>query len=72
MLTQSPQAISIPTDLRSPRAKLVYLFLSMNGTTTITELQESLNMKKISLYSILKTLQKQELISKDGDRYTLA
>jgi len=72
MITQSTQAMDMPTDLRSPRAKLVYLFLSMNGTTTICELQDGLNMKKISLYSILKTLEKQDLISKDGERYALA
>ncbi len=72
MLTQSAQTHTIPTSLQSPRAKLVYLFLSTNGTSTINELQDGLNMKKISLYSILKTLQKQEIISKDGDSYTLA
>jgi len=72
MLTQSPQTHTIPTSLQSPRAKLVYLFLSTNGTATINELQDGLNMKKISLYSILKTLRKQEIIAKDGDRYSLA
>jgi len=71
MITQPKQAVEMPTDLRSPRAKLVYLFLSMNGTTTISELQDGLNMKKISLYSILKTLEKEDLISKDGERYAL-
>jgi len=72
MISQAKHAVDIPTDLRSPRAKLVYLFLSMNGTTSITELQDGLNMKKISLYSILKTFEKKDVISKDGDRYTLA
>jgi len=71
MITQPKHAVDMPTDLRSPRAKLVYLFLSINGTATITELQESLNMKKISLYSILKTLRKQGVISKDDNRYAL-
>ncbi len=63
--------MSMPAELRSPRAKLVYLFLSMNGTTTISELQDGLDMKKIALYSILKTLEKRDLISKDGDSYSL-
>jgi len=71
MISQATQTHTIPTSLQSPRAKLVYLFLSTNGTATINELQDGLNMKKISLYSILKTLQKQDIISKDGDRYTL-
>lgn len=61
----------MPTELRSPRAKLVYLFLSVHGTATVSELQASLNMKKISLYSILKCLEQQQLISKNGEQYTL-
>ena len=72
MISQATQTHAIPPSLQSPRAKLVYLFLSTNGTATINELQDGLNMKKISLYSILKTLRKQEIISKDGDRYALA
>jgi len=72
MLTQATQTHTIPTSLQSPRAKLVYLFLSTNGSATINELQDSLNMKKISLYSILKTLRKENVISKDGDHYALA
>ena len=50
----------------------MYLFLSMNGTVTINELQNGLDMKKISLYSVLKCLEKQNLISKNGDSYALA
>jgi predicted transcriptional regulator len=72
MITQPKHAVDIPTDLRSPQAKLIYLFLSMNGTTTISELQDGLNMKKISLYSILKTLEKDDVVSRNGERYALA
>lgn len=72
MITQATRTHTIPTSLQSPRAKLVYLFLSTNGTSTINELQDGLHMKKISLYSILKTLQKQDIVLKDGDSYTLA
>jgi len=72
MIAETAGQISLPGELQSPRAKLVYLFLSMNGTVTISELQESLDMKKISLYSVLKCLEKEDLISKDGDKYALA
>jgi predicted transcriptional regulator len=72
MIAETAGQISLPGELQSPRAKLVYLFLSMNGTVTISELQESLDMKKISLYSVLKCLEKEDLISKDGDNYALA
>ncbi|ERH02120.1 MAG: sugar-specific transcriptional regulator TrmB [Halonotius sp. J07HN6] len=72
MIAETAAQVSLPGELESPRAKLVYLFLSMNGTVTISELQESLDMKKISLYSVLKCLEKENLIAKNGDSYALA
>ena len=72
MIAETAAQVSLPGELQSPRAKLVYLFLSMNGTVTISELQESLDMKKISLYSVLKCLEKEDLIAKNGDSYALA
>ena len=62
---------SMPSELESPRAKLVYLFLSTHGEATIAELESSLDMKKISLYSILSTLCERELVDQDAERYRL-
>jgi hypothetical protein len=62
---------SIPSDLESPRAKLVYLFLSTHGEATLSELESCLDMKKISLYSILSTLCERGLIDQDAERYRL-
>jgi predicted transcriptional regulator len=61
----------VPAELESPRAKLVYLFLSVHGEATVSELQENLEMKKISLYSILGTLCERELVSRDAERYQI-
>lgn len=72
MIAEPASQIALPGEIESPRAKLVYLFLSMNETVTITELQNSLDMKKISLYSVLKCLEEQNLISKNGESYALA
>jgi DNA-binding MarR family transcriptional regulator len=69
--TPALDAPSIPSELESPRAKLVYLFLSTHGEATVTELQSGLDMKKISLYSILSTLCERGLIDQDAERYTL-
>ena len=69
--TTGIDAPSIPSDLESPRAKLVYLFLSTHGEATVSELQAGLNMKKISLYSILSTLCERDLIDQDAERYCL-
>ena len=60
---------SLPRELQSPRAKLVYLYLTTNGDATVSEMGESLDMKKLSLYSILKTLRSEDLVDCDGDRY---
>ena len=67
--TTSFETPSVPSELTSPRAKLVYLFLSANGETTLSELQSALNMQKLSLYSILSTLRERELINQQAERY---
>lgn len=69
--TSGIDAPSVPSDLESPRAKLVYLFLSTHGEATVSELQSGLDMKKISLYSILSTLCDRGLIDQDAERYCL-
>ena len=62
---------ALPPELQSPRAKLVYLYLTTNGSATVSEMCDSLGMKKISLYGILKTLRKEGLIDHDDETYTL-
>lgn len=69
MITEAKPVAPLPTELRSPRAKLVYLYLSTQNGATISELQNGLQMKKISLYSILKTLQKRGVVAKNADQY---
>ncbi|WP_280536868.1 helix-turn-helix domain-containing protein [Halopenitus sp. POP-27] len=68
----SGTAMSLPTELQSPRAKLVYLYLTTNRRATVSEMAESLGMKKISLYGILKTLRNEEFIQQQGEEYRLA
>jgi DNA-binding IclR family transcriptional regulator len=64
-------APALPPELQSPRAKLVYLYLTTNGDATVSEMGDSLGMKKLSLYSILKTLRKEDMVACDGDTYAL-
>ncbi|MDS0294772.1 TrmB family transcriptional regulator [Halogeometricum luteum] len=63
---------TVPAELESPRAKLVYLFLSVRGESSVTDLQNGLEMKKISLYSILGTLSDRGLVHQDAERYRIA
>jgi DNA-binding MarR family transcriptional regulator len=69
--TARTAAPALPPELQSPRAKLVYLYLTTNGDATVSEMGESLGMKKISLYSILKTLKREGMVDCDGDTYAL-
>jgi DNA-binding MarR family transcriptional regulator len=66
------QQTAVPDGLESPRAKLVYLYLSTHDGATVTELQEGLCMKKITLFSILKTLRGRGLVGQDRGRYVVA
>ncbi|WP_129113362.1 helix-turn-helix domain-containing protein [Halegenticoccus tardaugens] len=70
-MQRTTETVPIPGELRSPRAKLVYLYLSTHGAATITELQEGLRMKKLSLYSVLRTLRERGLVGRDAERYVL-
>ncbi|WP_372910825.1 TrmB family transcriptional regulator [Salinigranum sp.] len=62
----------LPTELDSTSSKLVYLYLHASGACTIDELQSSLEMKKISLYPLLKTLSKKGLVDSEGETYQVA
>ncbi|WP_265109677.1 MarR family transcriptional regulator [Halosolutus halophilus] len=59
----------LPTELSSPQAKLVYLYLDATGGTTVADLKETLSMQKIAILSVLSSLSKQDLVAKDGETY---
>jgi predicted transcriptional regulator len=60
----------LPTELESPRAKLVYLYLRTD-TASIDDLQSDLGVQKITLYSILRTLRERELVEKRGGQFAV-
>lgn len=47
---------TLPEDISSPRAKLVYLYLDVTEAATVEDLQACLDMKKIDLLSVLNSL----------------
>jgi predicted ArsR family transcriptional regulator len=61
--------VSLPDELDSPRAKLVYLYLSMTGDATVIELQQALGLSKLALFSILDTLTTDELVQQTETGY---
>jgi DNA-binding MarR family transcriptional regulator len=66
---QPAHSSAVPRAVQSPRAKLVYLYLSTHGATTLTDLETALDMKKLSLYSILRTLVDREFVTRDAEHY---
>lgn len=62
----------LPTNVESPRGKLVYLYLSTEESATLDELHQELDVPRITLYSVLKTLRGRGLVREDGHRYVPA
>jgi DNA-binding MarR family transcriptional regulator len=69
---EAETTVDLPTDLNSPASKLVYLYLKTSGECTVSDLQAALDMRKISLYPLLKSLSKRGLVDCNGERYSLA
>jgi predicted transcriptional regulator len=62
---------TLPDDITSPAAKLVYLYLDCAGPTTISDLSVALDMRKLGLYSVLDALAGKDLVDNDGETYEL-
>jgi predicted transcriptional regulator len=62
-------AIDVPDDLTSSESKLVYLFLAASDGATIEELHDALDIRKISLFPVLRTLTERDAIARDGPTY---
>ncbi|WP_049970254.1 helix-turn-helix domain-containing protein [Haladaptatus cibarius] len=72
MSVRASQTAPIPDELASPRAKLVYLYLTTARSATLDELQNGLGLPKMSLYTIVRTLRERELVEQDGETVTLS
>jgi predicted transcriptional regulator len=60
---------TLPSAISSPAAKLVYFYLDSAGPTRISELAAALDMRKLSLYSVLDALASEGLVDNDGETY---
>lgn len=59
----------VPQTVESPRGKLVYLYLESVGGASRTEIQESLGLKAMTLFSTLRTLRDEGLVSRKDGKY---
>lgn len=68
----TPRLEPLPDDLDSSQAKLVYLSLEATGGATVDDLGELLEMKKLSILSILNTLSSAGLVDRRGEEYVVS
>ena len=62
--------VSVPENLDSARAKLVYVYLVSRGQATADEACADLELDKGTVLSIVGTLRKYGHVEREGDYYT--
>ncbi|QLG50099.1 helix-turn-helix domain-containing protein [Natrinema halophilum] len=62
----------LPAEIGSPQGKLVYLALETSGGATVADLHRTLNMRKLSILSVLASLSGRGLIEQTDAEYVLA
>ena len=60
---------TLPAELQSAETKLVYLYVRQTGGCTSAELCESLRLRKLSVFPLLRSLRERELVRREADRY---
>ncbi|RQH00739.1 MarR family transcriptional regulator [Natrarchaeobius oligotrophus] len=61
----------LPSELDSPQGKLVYLYLDATEGATVSDLNQTLAMSKLSILSVLNSLTSEELVEKRGREYVV-
>ncbi|RQG89150.1 MarR family transcriptional regulator [Natrarchaeobius halalkaliphilus] len=69
MMPTNTRSVTVPNDLQSPRAKLVYLALVSAGEATTTELQNRFGLSKLTLLPILRSLVAKGLVRRTERGY---
>lgn len=64
--------VSVPADLESGRAKLVYLYLAVRGEATADDVCTALHIDKGSVLTITGTLRERGYIRQRNGRYGVA
>jgi|GEM_PF-1412187 len=62
-------SIDVPDDLASAESKLVFLFLTASDGATVEELHDALDIRKISLFPVLRTLTERDIVTREGANY---
>lgn len=63
--------VSVPADLDSARAKLVYLYVALNDGATADEIQSHLDLSRGTVLSITGTLRDEGHLERTDDGYEI-
>lgn len=69
MMSTNEQPIAVPSKLASPQTKLVYLSLLIMEEATVTDLQQRLELPKLTLLAVLESLVEMDLVRRTEDGY---
>ncbi len=69
---QSIKELSVPEEINSSTAKLVYVYLKSVTSATLEQICESLSLKQITLLPILKKLITHGFVKKSNQKYSVA
>lgn len=64
--------VGVPDHLDSANAKLIYLYLRTCGNSTLEDLHADLHIPILSLCSLLKDLERREMVTRQGRFYRVA
>ncbi|QLG49200.1 helix-turn-helix domain-containing protein [Natrinema halophilum] len=59
----------VPDEIASPQAKLVYLSLLISGEAKASDLQQTLGLSKLTLFAVLESLSRKNLVERTEGGY---
>ena len=70
--TATEQFARLPATVTSSEGKLVYLYLEATGGATVSDLNRTLAMNKLSVLSVLQSLSSEGLVERTDSEYVVA
>jgi len=61
--------LTVPGEITSPQAKLIYLSVLVTEEAKANDLQQMLDLPKLTLFAVLESLAARDLIQRTGDCY---
>ncbi|ADB60165.1 hypothetical protein Htur_1275 [Haloterrigena turkmenica DSM 5511] len=68
-MSTSERRLTVPNEIASPQAKLVYLAVHVTDEPTVTRLQQLLGLSKLTLLPLLASLDDRDLVRRTEDGY---